>query len=86
MDLQQMKLYLMMEQCLRIVDYSLYFIAHLFTSGDANANYEDEDSEESEMMSESGSRSMSMASSMISVDLDSGDEDNLEKWKNFDLK
>ena len=44
-----MELYFMMEQCLRIVDYSMNFIAHLFTSGDANANYEDEDSDESQM-------------------------------------
>lgn len=45
-----MQLYFMMEQCLRIVDYSMNFIAHLFTSGDANADYEDSESDD-EMMS-----------------------------------
>ena len=30
MDLQQIQVYFMMEQCMRIVDYSLVFISDLF--------------------------------------------------------
>jgi hypothetical protein len=40
MDLQQMKLILMMEQTMRIVDYSVNCIAKLFNTGLVNADYQ----------------------------------------------
>ena len=46
MDLQQMKLILMLEQLLRIVDYSVNCIAKLFDKGDATADMQDDDSDE----------------------------------------
>lgn len=39
LDLQQIQAYFMMEQCMRIIDYSMFYIADLFNTEQANADF-----------------------------------------------
>ena len=84
----------MMEQCMRIIDYSLNYIANLFNTGQANADFapvEESDIEEepSELGSEAPHRQPennmlgeSVAQSeLVSIDLDSDDEKPRNFWE-----
>ena len=72
----------MMEQCLRIVDYSMFYIADLFKMQQANADFVPEESEElsedesksATMLAESVNSSVAYQSELVSLDIDSDDD------------
>lgn len=71
----------MMEQFMRIIDYSLNYIANLFNTGQANADFAMEESEVEDDVSSSIQESPSdndvvnsvAQSEMVSLDIDSDD-------------
>ena len=81
MNLKQIEVYFMMEQCLRIVDYALYYIVKLFNTGDANADFDEEESSD-----DLEDEQHELESEMASIDIDSDNEFTVDFWAKFDLK
>ena len=77
-----MKLIFMMEQTLRIVDYSMNCILKLFNTGMVNADIQEEEEAEmtdADIYSENPSEMQSLC-----IESDAGLSDSF--WANFDLK
>ena len=95
MNLQQIEADFMMEQFMRIIDYSLNYIANLFNTGQANADFAMEESETEDDAASSVQEkpsdndiksSFAGESEMQSVDIESDDGRPRNFWENFDLK